>query len=260
MQASDCPVPATFHVCGRLGIHALLPAARPRHLMKFLVGVVLPIVLLIVVFAQFLRPPIPEPPPGPELSDSATTPEHTPPDGTWGIVQEDSYVGYRIVERDPTRGRDNEAVGRTTSVAGQLEVERGVVGDATVTADLERLTSDQRRRDRAIRVRYLESRQYPDATFTVTEPFAPADGLADGHVVTHRVAGVLEIRGLEQDVVADLQARWDGEQVTVVGAIPIALDDYGVRPPQIWGFRMVEDTAEIELLLHFAPEGSALGG
>lgn len=227
-----------------------------RALLKFVGSVGLPFLALFLVM-QLIQRPVPDPPDPPTLTVASASPQQPPSDGRWQVSDDGSFVGYRIRERNLRRGLDGEAVGRTEEVEGFAEVADGLVREAAVTADLTGLTSDEPRRDWIIKVRYLESEAHPEARFTVTEPFALAAGVPDGHVVTHRVRGLLEIRGIEREVVAELQVRWDGDEVAVAGSIPVELADFDIRSPSIRLFRRVADDARIELDLRFAPPADA---
>ncbi len=222
-----------------------------RSLLRFLAGVVLPIAL-IILGAQLLRPGTVEEPPPPSLEvDEASAPSAEPTDGTWRIVAEESFVGYRIDERDPTRGaRTNEAVGRTSAIEGRLTVDDGAVVDATITVDLTELESTEPRRDQMIRQRYLESFDYPEARFELTAPVAldpPGDGAVDEAVIEGR----LELREQSAAITVPVEVVWDEQSARVVGRGRVDLDDYGIAPPQIAGFRFVSDEgyAEVDLTL-----------
>ena len=218
-----------------------------RSLLRFLAGVVLPFAL-IVVGAQLLRPATVEEPPPPSLeaADDAAPVTEAPADGTWQIVAEESFVGYRIDERDPTRGaRTNEAVGRTSAIDGRVTLVDGVVVEATVAVDLTELESAEPRRDQIIRRRYLASFDHPEARFELTEPTA-LDAPAEDDVVASQVEGRLELRGHTGDLTVDVEARWDERAARVVGRGHVELDEYDIAPPRIAGFRFVADEGDVE--------------
>ena len=103
------------------------------------------------------------------------------PDGTWQVSGDGaSYVGYRVNEQLAFLGSPNQAVGRTTAVTGTMEVTGDTVERVRIEADLTQLTSDEPRRDNAIRQRGLESERFPTATLELAEPIkltsTPAQG------------------------------------------------------------------------------------
>lgn len=54
-------------------------------------------------------------------------------------------------------------------------------------------------------------------------------------------------------MVADLQARWDGAQLRVVGSVDISLSAYAVEVSQAAGVDTIRDAAVIELDLQAMP-------
>ena len=223
-----------------------------RGLAKLLLGLGLPL-LLVVGYVQLVGRPADEVPDAPSVEAGATG-HDLPPDGNWELVAADSFVGYRIVERDPTRQRPNEAVGRTSAMDGHATVANGEAVDARVEVDLRELDSGRQRRDQAIRQRYLESFDYPTGRFTLSEPFPVADALADDPQ-GRTVAGDLQLRDQTVAVEADVDVGWDGEQVELAGTVPVTLADFGIEPPRIPGFRFVADDGDVELHLTFVPGG-----
>lgn len=224
-----------------------------RSLLRFLAGVVLPIAL-IVVGAQLLRPGTVEEPPPPSLeADATSAPTTEPAEGTWRVVAEESFVGYRIEERDPTRGaRTNEAVGRTRAIEGRVTVDDGAVVEATVAVDLTELTSAEPRRDQMIRRRYLASFDYPEARFELTDPVALAQP-GDGAVAETVVEGRLELRERSAPITVPVEVVSDARSARVVGRGRVRLDDYDIAPPRIAGFRFVADEGYVEVDLTLRP-------
>jgi polyisoprenoid-binding protein YceI len=97
------------------------------------------------------------------------------PDGTWRVSGDgSSFVGYRVNEQLAFLNNPNQAVGRTTAVTGTMEVAGDTVEQVRIEADLTQLTSDEPRRDNAIRQRGLESERYPTATLELAEPIQGA--------------------------------------------------------------------------------------
>ncbi|MDH3541019.1 MAG: hypothetical protein OEP52_13525, partial [Acidimicrobiia bacterium] len=85
-------------------------------------------------------------------------------DGAWtvdttiggGVLDDGSYVGYRVQEELATIGAKT-AVGRTPALTGSFEFSGSTLTAAALTADLTQLTSDDSRRDGALRRQALET-------------------------------------------------------------------------------------------------------
>lgn len=170
--------------------------------------------------------------------------------GTWVLVPDGSYVGYRVFEP----ARDAEITGRTNQVAGSL-----VVGDTTplgltgltVTADLRSLESDAAARDSAIRGRLLESERYPAARFVADDGLVLPDMTTGADLVDLEVPGTLTIRGTDRPATLTAQVRVTTDRIDVVGQAPIVLSDFGIdRPPGA----VLSDAGIIEFAAEFARE------
>ena len=173
-------------------------------------------------------------------------------DGTWTLLPDDSFVGYRVREQLAFLPAPNDAVGRTSAVEGSLQIDGFEVTATTVTADLAQLQSDEARRDFTIRGNGLQSDTFPEATFVLSDPIAFDARPAEGEVVDLQATGELTLHGVTREVTLPLQARWDGGQIAVVGSLEVAFADYGITPPSI-GPASVQDHGTIELQLVFVP-------
>lgn len=173
-------------------------------------------------------------------------------DGTWSVVAGDSFVGYRVREKLAFLSAPNDAVGRSTAVEGSLEIDGLEIVATSITADLTQLTSDESRRDGAIRSAGLETDTFPTATFELTEPIAFDEEPTEAEVVTVEAVGDLTLHGVTGPVTVPLEARWDEGRIAVVGSLELAFADFDITPPSI-GPATVEDHGTIELQLVFAP-------
>jgi polyisoprenoid-binding protein YceI len=189
------------------------------------------------------------PPPSATTSQPGATGS---PDGSWKVRDgSGSFVGYRVREQLAFFQSPSVAVGRTSAVTGSIQVSGGRLDQARIQADLRQLTSDQSRRDNAIRQRGLQSDQFPDATFELTQPIAlPAD-LGTGRTVRADAKGRLTVHGTTREVTLPLQGRWSGDTIQVAGSLPITMTDYGIQPPQFGPVVSIDDSATMELQLVF---------
>lgn len=173
-------------------------------------------------------------------------------DGTWTLVDGDSFVGYRVREELAFLPAPTDAVGRSTAVEGSLEIDGLQIVATTVTADLTQLESDESRRDFAIHTNGLQSDTFPTAKFALTRPIVLDEQPAEGKVVDVEATGDLTLHGVTREVTIPLEARWDGGQIAVVGSLDIAFADYEITPPSL-GPATVGDNGTIELQLLFVP-------
>jgi len=176
------------------------------------------------------------------------------PDGDWAVEPgEDVFVGYRVDELFAGDTLSVTATGRTPAVEGTLTVDGTTVTAAELTADVTQLASDQARRDAALATRGLETDQFPEATFTLTEPLELPSPPERDAPVTATAAGELTLHGVAAPVEVQVEARWDGPTISVAGSTPITFADHGMEPIDIPGFVRTEGTGTMELQLVFVP-------
>jgi polyisoprenoid-binding protein YceI len=174
------------------------------------------------------------------------------PDGSWQVSDDgSSYVGYRVKEQLAFLDSPNEAVGRSSAVTGTMEVAGDTVEDVRIEADLTRLTSDETRRDNAIRQRGLESERYPTATLELAEPIKLASTPAQGDEVRGQGTGRLTVHGVTREVDLDLRGRWSGSTIQVVGQLPVRMSDYQIEAPRFGPVVSIEDSAAVDFSLVF---------
>jgi polyisoprenoid-binding protein YceI len=174
------------------------------------------------------------------------------PNGTWQVSDDgSSYVGYRVKEQLAFLDSPNEAVGRSTAVTGTMKVAGDTVESVRIQADLTRLTSDERRRDNAIRQRGLESERYPTATLELAEPIKLATAPATGQEIRSQAKGRLTVHGVTREVDLDLRGRWSGSTIQVVGQLPVRMSDYQIQPPRFGPVVSIEDDAAVDFSLVF---------
>jgi len=177
-------------------------------------------------------------------------------DGTWTVSPDtcslpDCFVGYRVTEKLFANISETEATGRSANVDATMTIEGTTVKDVTVTADLRDLTSDNNFRDGRIRSEGLESDQFPEAKFVLSEPITLAAAPTAGETVKAEAKGKFTLHGVTKDVTLSLEGRWDGKQVQVVGTLPIVFSDYGIKAPTAPAVASVDDHGEMELQLVF---------
>ena len=178
-----------------------------------------------------------------------------PPTGRWTISEEgETFVGYRVREELASIGATT-AVGRTSAVTGSLVFDGNAITSVEVEADVSQMKSDDSRRDRAIQSRGLESRTYPTASFSLTEPIALGIGgvPAEGETIEAEAKGLLTIHGETREVTLDLEGVLRGGLAFVAGSTEIVFADYGMEAPTAVIVLSIEDRGVMEFQLVFEP-------
>jgi polyisoprenoid-binding protein YceI len=226
-----------------------------RNKWTWIIGI--PVLLVVVfvggpfVYINFIRDDAPDPlrfsTETTRPSSSTTTPTAATVDGEWN-VKPDSTVGYRA--REVLFGQSADAAGRTQDVTGTMTVTGTTVDTASFTADLTTLESDSDNRDNAVQGRILNTAEFPNATFELTEPIELGSIPDDLVEVAEQATGDLTIHGTTKSVTFDLKARRNGDTIEVNGSIPITWSEYNIGAPS-GGPAQVEDSGHMEFLITF---------
>lgn len=172
-------------------------------------------------------------------------------EGAWQVdTTQDSFVGYRIDEELASVGAKT-AVGRTSEVSGTLEFDGASITAVSVTANLQNLASDDDRRDGQLRRQALETNDFPEATFVLTEPITLDSVPGEGETITATAVGDLTLHGVTNSVQLELQGQLVGGSVVVVGSTVVLLADYDIEKPSAVSVLSVSDQATMELQLYF---------
>jgi polyisoprenoid-binding protein YceI len=143
------------------------------------------------------------------------------------------------------------AVGRTPKVTGSLTLEGTTVPKASFEVDMTTLTTDDARRDNAIRTQAIETARFPKATFVLTQPIELGSIPADGEQIKVDATGDLTLHGVTKTVTIPLEAQRKGNVVVVIGSLEIPFADYSISQPRAASVLSVEDkgTFEVQLFL-----------
>ena len=142
-------------------------------------------------------------------------------------------------------------MGRSTAVTGTMTVSGDTVEAARIEADLTRLTSDESRRDNAIRQRGLESERFPTAILELAGPIRLAEAPVQGQEVRGQGKGRLTVHGVTREVDLDLRGRWNGSTIQVVGQLPVRMSDYQIEAPRFGPVVSIEDSLAVDFNLVF---------
>jgi polyisoprenoid-binding protein YceI len=169
--------------------------------------------------------------------------------GTWRVAA-GSIVGYRVNE--VLAGQNNVAVGRTSSISGDLTIRGTTVTAATFTAQMATIHSDQSARDAQFNGRIMDTASYPTGTLTLTSPIAIGAAPADGVIKTYSATGNLTLHGHTKPVTFTMQAERTAAGFDVSGSIPVLFANWSIGNPSFGSFVTTQDHGQLEFLLKFA--------
>src|SRR5262245_51852430 len=179
-------------------------------------------------------------------------------DGTWTVDPSigtfsdftSSYAGFRVQEQLVGIGAKT-AVGRTPKVTGSLTLSGTTVPKASFEVDMTTLTTDDARRDNAIRTQAIETARFPEASFVLTQPIELGSIPADGEQIKIDATGDLTLHGVTKTVTIPLEAQRKGDVIVLIGSLEIPFSDYSISQPRAASVLSVEDKGIIELQLYF---------
>jgi polyisoprenoid-binding protein YceI len=223
--------------------------ARRRWLPWLIAGAAVLVVLAVgvpFVYIHFVEGPAPArlslsatPAPGGALTAAQI-------DGKW-VVSNGSQAGYRVQE--VLAGQNNTAVGRTSSVTGNMQITGTTVSAASFVVDLRTVASDQSQRDAQFNGRIMNTAQFPTATFTLTKPIALGQVPRVNQTIDVKAVGTLTMHGVTKPVTVTMQARDTGSTIEATGQIPVTFSDWNIANPSFGSFVKTEDNGLVEFLV-----------
>lgn len=159
------------------------------------------------------------------------------------------HVGETFIDQN---NRFFTAVGTTRSIQGEIMIDRAHPSQSRISpisVDISLFNSNSRRRDNAIRERWLESAKYPTAVFTPTAIQGLPDTYVDGRDIAVRVAGNLKVRDVTKPVTFAGTVKLGGDTLTGRVTTSILMTDFGFDPPSILGVLKAENQAQLDLQL-----------
>lgn len=177
-------------------------------------------------------------------------------DGTWTIDDSigsftdfsGSFAGFRVQEQLAGVGAKT-AVGRTPDVTGGMTIDGTTISKASFAVDMTTLTTDDARRDGAIRNQAIETGRFPTATFVLTQPITLPSIPAEGETITVNATGDLTLHGVTKSVTIPLEAQRKGDAIAVVGSLDIPFADYAINKPSAAAVLSVDDHGVFEIQL-----------
>lgn len=193
-------------------------------------------------------------------SEAAPSTESTESDIRTFIVASDQSTARYLVAETFFEGATDRfgipaglatTIGEAQTLEGELTLDFGqspiALQAANFTVDISALRSDQSMRDNTLRERWLESNQYPIASFVASgmENF-PAE-YAEGSEVSFQLVGEITIREITQPVTWDVTATLNNGVISGTAVAPLTMTDFGFDPPNFAGLFTIEPDFEVEV-------------
>ena len=173
------------------------------------------------------------------------------------IVSEESEARFNIYEL--LNGQPKDVIGVTNQVAGEVAVnpdDLSQVKFGVIQVNARTLTTDDSRRNQAIRNRILFTDQYEFITFSPTVVSGLSGSGAVGQSYTLQVSGDLTIRDVTQPVTFDVTLTAESEtRLTGFATTKIKRSDFNINIPSVPFVADVGDEFTLELDFVLAPAG-----
>lgn len=158
-------------------------------------------------------------------------------------------VRYRVRERLVGKELDNDAVGVTRAISGQIALAADgsiIPEESKITIDVTGLKSDQDRRDGYVQRRLLETAQYPTVVFAPTTITGGPKTIPTSGTSTFSIAGNLTIRGVTRPATWTVNARYLPTAVTGTSSTAFTFADFSIAQPRVPVLLSVADTIRLE--------------
>ena len=181
-----------------------------------------------------------------------TQPSAAPLDGgvELTLVSGANEARYRVREELANLPAPIDAVGKTQQVSGAIVLDKSgkvVPAQSKITINLASLTSDESRRDGFIQRRTLETSQFPNAIFTVTEVTGLPAALPNEGDHTFMLTGDLTIKGVTKPVSWDVTASFSPQEVTGSANTSITFELFELDKPSVLIVLSLADTLNLEI-------------
>jgi polyisoprenoid-binding protein YceI len=167
------------------------------------------------------------------------------------IVPGESSVSYEVGETFFNQNnRFNVAVGTTTQLSGKINIDPANPQNSSIDkieVDISQLQSDSGRRDNMIRDRFLESRQFPIATFVANQIEGLPTIYSEGQTLNFKVSGDLTVHEVTKPVTFDVQATLANHELQGTATTTLLMSDFGVGPIEMAGILGTEDEFKIHM-------------
>jgi polyisoprenoid-binding protein YceI len=166
---------------------------------------------------------------------------------TYTVAPTGNEVRYRVREQLAGIDFPNDAIGKTTSITGQIVIDDGrIVSDASrFVVDAASITSDRDRRDNYIRRRTLTVDQHPTIVLVPTELRGLEIPTGSGSD-TFQLVGDLTVRGVTRPTTWNATAQFQDGRVTGSAATRFTFPDFQMEKPRVRSVLSVADTIALE--------------
>lgn len=164
-------------------------------------------------------------------------------------------VRYRVRERLVGNELDNDAIGVTRKVSGQIALSADgavIPEESKITIDVTGLKSDQDRRDNFVRRRLLLTDSNPTVVFQPTAIKGGPRAIPTSGSATFTIVGNLTVKGVTKPTTWTVNARYLPTAVLGSASTAFTFSDFSITQPRVPILLSVADTIRLEGDFNFA--------
>jgi polyisoprenoid-binding protein YceI len=164
-------------------------------------------------------------------------------------------VRYRVRERLVGNELDNDAIGVTRKVYGQIALNADgavIPEESKITIDVAGLKSDQDRRDNFVRRRLLVTDSNPTVVFQPTAIKGGPRTIPTSGNATFTIVGNLTVKGVTKPTTWTVNARYLPTAVLGSASTAFTFKDFSITQPRVPILLSVADTIRLEGDFNFA--------
>ncbi|MEK5165771.1 YceI family protein [Paenibacillus sp. FSL R5-0527] len=147
--------------------------------------------------------------------------------GEWSTTDA-SKVYFSVTTSRETVNFENAAVSGTWTI--QLDQPENMKAEGTL--EMSEVSSGNGQRDEHIKTAdFFDVAQYPQATFTAASFEGLPGEWEEGKVYDFKMAGTMNVKGIDKEVTFDGQALYQDNQVRLSGTTTVTFADFGLQNP-----------------------------
>jgi polyisoprenoid-binding protein YceI len=190
-----------------------------------------------------------------EVLGAQSAPRGTPGSSAYVIDTAAVEARYRVTERFAANTIDNEVVGTTRGVTGQVVLDiagRPIAAESRITIDLTGLKTDRTRRDGYVQKNTLETAKWPTALLSVRELRGLPASLPDAGAFDVTLIGDLTLHGVTRSTTWTAKVTVTSGAVRALARTTLLFADFGIPVPKVPLIARVDDpiTLEVEVSFH----------
>jgi polyisoprenoid-binding protein YceI len=174
----------------------------------------------------------------------------------WVVAPQQNEARYLVREQLARLDFPNDAVGRTSQVAGGIAVDAAgnvIVAESRFVINMAALETDNDRRDNFVRRNTLQTEAHPEAVFVPRSFDGLSFPLPDSGALQFRMTGDLTIRGVTKPASWNVMAQVTNGALRGEARTQFTFADFDIAKPRVASVLSVADEIRLEYSFFLVP-------